>query len=71
MAKPSEENWAEDMLFDENLKEFAHKVGILVGLEQGRKLTPDEAYNRIKKLWKSLKASRKNLNISNDEPDAP
>lgn len=69
MTKPNDPRWAEDMIFDENLREFAHKIGLLVGLEQGKKLSPDEAYVQIKQLWKSLKKSHKNLQIGCQEED--
>ena len=52
---------AEDMIFAENLKEFANRSGLIVGLEQGGKISPDEAYQRVKKLWKLLKKSHSSL----------
>jgi len=55
--------FAESMLFDANLREFANRVGIICALEAGHKLSPEEAYQRVKKLWKTLKRSKRNLNI--------
>jgi len=52
---------AEDLIFAENLKEFANRTGLIVGLEQGGKITGDEAYLRVKTLWKLLKKSHRSL----------
>jgi len=57
----------EDMIFAENLKEFANRVGLLVGLERGEKISSEEAYKRVKKLWKKLKSSHKTLLRDYDE----
>lgn len=51
----------ENVTFNANLQEFAQKVGFVCNLETGGKLTSDQAYDEIKKLWKSLKTSKKNL----------
>jgi len=65
MANPDRRNTntesPEDMIFAENLKEFANRSGLIVGLEQGGKISPDEAYQRVKKLWKLLKKSHSSL----------
>ena len=67
-----QECWAEQLVFDANLKEFAHRVEIIVGLEQGKKLSRADAYAQIKALWKSLKLSKKNLQIGPEsEPPEP
>jgi hypothetical protein len=58
---------AEDMIFDANLREFASRVGIICGLESGGSVSPDEAYRRIKAVWKELKRSKKNLRIGEEE----
>jgi len=59
----------EQMLFDANLREFTSRVAIICGLELGGKISPSEAYRRIRALWKQLKRSKKNLHIG-EEPDA-
>jgi hypothetical protein len=59
-------SFAEEMLFEANLREFANQVGIICGLESGGKISQAEAYDRIKELWKQLKRSRKNLTISDE-----
>ncbi len=53
----------EEMMFDSNLDEFATKVGFIVGLESNGKVSAEDAYQRIRKLWRGLKKSRKNLGI--------
>lgn len=45
--------------FEKKLGQFADRVDIIVGLEIGDKLTPEEAYQQIKGLMKDLKKSRK------------
>lgn len=65
-----EASFAEEMVFDANLQEFASRVGLIVSLELGEKISSEEAYARIKSLWKQLKASKKNLNIGNPPPAA-
>ncbi|WP_346290397.1 DUF7219 family protein [Sphaerothrix gracilis] len=50
-----------NLAFNANLQEFAQRVAIICGLETGGKLSPEEAYDEIKGLWKQLKSSKKNL----------
>ncbi len=54
-------NSPEEIIFDANLQEFASRIGIICGLESGGKIPPQEAYTRIKKLWKDLRDSKRNL----------
>jgi hypothetical protein len=49
------------LVFDANLQEFSHRVAIITALENGGKLTPAQAYKKIKALWKQLKASKQNM----------
>ncbi len=51
----------ENLAFDANLQEFTNRVSIICALETGGKISPQEAYNQIKALWKKLDISRKNL----------
>ena len=51
----------ERMVFNANLQEFANKISLICSLETGGKITSEEAYIRIKQLWKELKASKKEL----------
>lgn len=53
----------ENLAFDANLQEFAQRVSYICTLETTGKLTQDDAYDRIRDLWKSLKRSRKGLGI--------
>jgi hypothetical protein len=50
-----------DIIFDANLQEFSDRVAIICALENGGKISPEEAYKQIKELWKEMKASKKNL----------
>lgn len=53
--------------FEQKLGQFADKIDIIVGLEIGGKLTTQEAYERIKELYKKLKKShKKELNSNQD-----
>lgn len=51
------------LAFNANLQEFAQRVGYISALETGGKITPDEAYQRVKQLYKQLKKSKKELEI--------
>jgi hypothetical protein len=61
----------ENLVFDANLQEFCLKVGYITGLETSGKLSPEEAYQQIKILWKQLKQSRKELGIGDNPPAVP
>lgn len=54
----------ENLVFNANLQEFAHRVSYITNLETSGKLSPEVAYSQIKALWKQLKRSRKELLIS-------
>ena len=60
---PYEPNSPEEILFNENLTEFATKVGHLCSLEANGKISQAEAYQRVRDLWRGLKRSKKNLGI--------
>lgn len=51
----------ESLAFNANLQEFAQRVSLICGLETGGKISSAQAYEDIRKLWKELKASKKNL----------
>lgn len=59
----------EYLVFNANLQEFAQRVSYLANLETGGKLSPEEAYNKIKELWHQLKDSKKGLKIENPRND--
>ena len=57
------EDWSpERLMFHQNLETFAEKVGLIVGLQGNGKITQEEAYAQIKRIWKSLKQSKGLLN---------
>jgi hypothetical protein len=60
-----------DMIFDANLQEFSDRVAIICALESGGKISPEEAYKQIKKLWQEMKVSKKNLLGQSDQQDTP
>jgi len=57
----NQHNSPEEVIFDVNLQEFASRIGIICGLESGGKISQQEAYSRIKHLWKELRDSKRNL----------
>lgn len=67
---PHQPNSAEELLFDSNLKEFTVKIEHICGLEQNGKIPQEEAYRRIRDLWKALKRSKKNLGIGEHKDGA-
>jgi polyhydroxyalkanoate synthesis regulator phasin len=56
----------EHLAFNANLQEFAQRVSYISALETAGKLSPEEAYIKIKDLWKQLKQSKKTLEISDN-----
>jgi hypothetical protein len=53
------DHWSPDrLMFHQNLETFAERVGLIVGLQGNGKITQEEAYAQIKKIWKSLKKSK-------------
>jgi hypothetical protein len=56
------EDWSpQRVMFHQNLETFADRVGLLVGLQSNGKLTQEEAYDEIRRLWKQLKESKGSL----------
>lgn len=53
----------ENLVFNANLQEFAQKVTYITCLETGGKVSPEEAYKQIAKLWKQLERSNNELGI--------
>jgi hypothetical protein len=45
--------------YERALARFGDKVGLIAGLEISDKITPEEAYQQIKELYKELKNLRK------------
>lgn len=53
----------QNLIFDANLQEFAHRVSLISGLQTNGKLSPEESYQQVHELWKQLKRSKKELQI--------
>lgn len=51
----------EKMVFNANLQQFAQRVVYLCSLEANGKITPEDAYDEIKKFWQQLKLSKEEL----------
>ena len=45
--------------FERALARFGDKVGLIAGLEIANKISPEQAYQEIKELYKELKALRR------------
>jgi hypothetical protein len=60
----------ENLVFNANLQEFSQRVSYITNLETNGKMTPEESYREIKALWKSLKQSKKSLQIGRGSFDA-
>ncbi len=58
----------ENLVFDANLQEFAQRISFICNLETSGKMTPHDAYNEIRRLYKELKNSRKELGIGERPP---
>lgn len=52
------------LVFNANLQEFAQRIEFLCNLETNGKISPSEAYDEIRKLYKQLKQSKKALEIA-------
>ncbi|MGB3767387.1 MAG: hypothetical protein WA947_12585 [Phormidesmis sp.] len=59
----------QNLAFNANLQEFAQRVVLICGLETGGKISSAQAYSDIKKMWKELKSSKKNLVKENKSKD--
>ncbi len=55
----------DNLVFNANFQEFAQKVSYISALETSGKLSPAEAYSKIRVLWKQLKRSAKQLGVAN------
>jgi hypothetical protein len=60
----------ENLAFNANLQEFAQRIGIVCNLETGGKISPEDAYQQIKALWKELKQSKAEL-LDAPKPPSP
>jgi len=56
------QDWSpERLVLHQNLESFAERVGLIVAMQGSGKISQDEAFAGIKKLWKDLKDSRESL----------
>jgi hypothetical protein len=55
--------------FERALARFGDKVGLLAGMEITDKISPEEAYQQIRVLYKELKALRKQEKNEWDTPN--
>lgn len=46
------------LVFHQNLESFADRVGLIVGLQSNGKMSQEQAYTEIRKIWKELKLSK-------------
>jgi hypothetical protein len=53
----------EYITFNANLQEFSHRVSYIRNLQTKGKLSPEDAYTQIQRLWKQLKLPKKQLNL--------
>ncbi len=60
----------EKVLFNANLQEFAQRVNFICNLETNGKISSQQAYQEIKNLWKTLKSTRKSLELPDEENKA-
>jgi hypothetical protein len=49
------------LMFHQNLESFADRVGLIVGLQSNGKMSQEQAYTEIRKIWKDLKGSKDEL----------
>jgi hypothetical protein len=59
----------QNLVFNANLQEFSQRISYITGLESNGKLSPHDAYQQMKTLWKQLKHSKKEL-LTGSEPPA-
>ena len=56
-------------IFERALARFGDKVGLIAGLEIADKISPEDAYQQIKELYKELKILRKGEKSDWDTPN--
>jgi len=55
--------------YERALARFGDKVGLIAGLEISDKMSPEDAYQQIKELYKELKELRKGEKSEWDTPN--
>ena len=62
------DDWSpQRLVFHQNLESFAERVGLVVGLQSNGKVSQEQAYGQIRRLWKELKESKDALLNSTKE----
>jgi hypothetical protein len=62
------EDWSPQRLaLHQNFETFAEKVGLIVALESGGKMSQERAYSEIRRYWDELRSSK--INLLNTSPD--
>jgi hypothetical protein len=56
-------------VFERALARFGDKVGLIAGLEIADKISPEDAYQQIKELYRELKSLRKQEKSDWDTPN--
>ena len=51
----------EEMVFNNNLQEFANLATLIAGLNTGNKMSGGQAFDKLKQAWEALERSRQNL----------
>ena len=46
------------LMFHQNLESFAGRVGLVGGLQSKGKVSQEQAYGQIRRIWKELKESK-------------
>lgn len=52
-----------NLIFDANLQEFSQRISYIAGLHANGKLSTEQAYQEIHRLWKGLKRSKKAMKL--------
>jgi len=56
------DDWSpQRLVFHQNLETFAERVGLIVALQSNGKLSQEQAYARIRRMWKDLRTSKDEL----------
>ena len=55
--------------YERALARFGDKVGLIAGLEISDKISPEDAYQKIKELYRELKSLRKQEKSDGDTPN--
>ena len=62
------DDWSpQRLVFHQNLESFAERVGLVVGLQSNGKVSQEQAYGQIRRIWKELKESKDALLNSTKE----